>query len=321
MPTKDGLTNDHPLPLFLAEHAEEPEQWDIGKARDRAVISSRILKTSILIVTATAIGVAAISVGNPVVLLANVTASLLDTSPGTGQSTPTIQSTVGTKDLLPTARDEPPINPKSALPSDGKTAATDAPTRNEIAAALEPADQSQAEAGQTLADDLFRQFQEWAAEQDQRAQVRSAQPAQDAPAQVVQDAQRQVRPMHVHRQVRHVQNARAEIRPVQNLRKKVRREQNARAQVPPVRDARALGQSVQNAQAPSFLQSLGSSSVQSQVAVGPVSSPIRTAPGAFDLTNPAIASGTESTTPSRTTDPFSFTTQIDVCFNDTSSPT
>ena len=29
----------------------------------------------------------------------------------------------------------------------------------------------------------------------------------------------------------------------------------------------------------------------------------------------------ESTTPSRTTDPFSFTTQIDVCFNDTSSPT
>src|SRR5689334_650626 len=63
------------------------------------------------------------------------------------------------------------------------------------------------------------------------------------------------------------------------------------------------------------------SSVQSQVAVGPVSSPTRTAPGAFDLTNPAIASGTESTTPSRTTNPFSFTTQIDVCFNDTSSPT
>src|SRR5213082_3270594 len=29
----------------------------------------------------------------------------------------------------------------------------------------------------------------------------------------------------------------------------------------------------------------------------------RVAPGAFDLTNPAIASGSESTTPSRTTDP------------------
>jgi hypothetical protein len=264
MPTKDGLTNDHPLPLFLAEHAEEPGQWDIGKAWDRAVISSRILKTSILIVTATAIGIAVISVGNPIVLLANVTASLFDRSasqPGTGQSTPTIQSTASTQDLLPTTRDEPPINPganpESAPPSDGKTAATEALTRNEIAAAFEPADQSQAEAGQPSADDLFKQFQAWAAEQKQRAQVRSVQPAQDAPAQVVRDARRQARPMQVHRQVRHVQNARAEIRPVQNPRKKVRREQNARVQVPPVQDARAQGQSVQNAQAPSFLQSLG----------------------------------------------------------------
>ena len=171
MPTKDGLTNDHPLPLFLAEHAEEPEQWDIGKAWDRAVISSRILKTSILIVTATAIGVAVISVGNPVVLLANVTASLFDTSalqPGTGQSTPTIQSTAGTQDLLPTARDEAPINPganpESAPPSDG--IATDTPTRNVMAAASEPADRGQVEADQPSADDLFKRFQAWAAEQD-----------------------------------------------------------------------------------------------------------------------------------------------------------
>jgi hypothetical protein len=264
MPTKDGLTNDHHLTLVLAEHAAEPEQRDIGKAWDRAVIPSRIPKTSILVVTAIAIGVAVMSVGNPVVLLANVTASLFDTSalqPGTGQSTPTIQSTAGTQDLLPTARHEPPINPgaspESAPPSDGKTAATDAPTRNEIAAALEPADQSQAEADQPSADDLFKQFQAWAAEQDQRAQVRSVQPAQDAPARVVQDARRQVRPMQVHRQVRHAQNARAEIRPVQDPRKKVRREQNARVQVPPVQDARAQGQSVQNTQTPSFLQSIG----------------------------------------------------------------
>ena len=265
MPTKDGLTDNHPLPLFLAEHAEAPEQWDIGKALDRAAISSRILKTSILVVTATAIGVAVISMGNPVVLLANVKVSLFDASalqPGTGQSTPTIQSTAGTQDLPPTARDEPPIdpgaNPESAPPSDGKTAVPDTPTNNEIAAAFEPADQSQAEAGQPSADDLFKQVQAWAAEKDQRAQVRSA---QDAPAQVVQDAPRRVRPMQVHRHVRHVQNARAEIRPVQSPRKKVRREQNARIQVPPGQDARqdarAQGQSVQNAQAPSFLQSLG----------------------------------------------------------------
>jgi hypothetical protein len=57
------------------------------------------------------------------------------------------------------------------------------------------------------------------------------------------------------------------------------------------------------------------SSVHSHVAVGPVSRPIRTAPGAFDLTNEAIASGSESTTLSRKTNPAWFTTQIDVCFN------
>jgi hypothetical protein len=49
--------------------------------------------------------------------------------------------------------------------------------------------------------------------------------------------------------------------------------------------------------------------------------PIRTAPGAFNLTNDAIASGSESTTPSCTINPVWFTTQIDVSFNDTSSPT
>jgi hypothetical protein len=43
--------------------------------------------------------------------------------------------------------------------------------------------------------------------------------------------------------------------------------------------------------------------------------------GAFNLTNEAIASGSETTTPSCTIDPAWFTTQIDVSFNDTSSPT
>ena len=54
---------------------------------------------------------------------------------------------------------------------------------------------------------------------------------------------------------------------------------------------------------------------------GATSRPIRTAPGALDLTNEAIASASESTTPSRTTDPVWLTTQIEVRFNDTSSPT
>src|SRR5262249_11165472 len=63
------------------------------------------------------------------------------------------------------------------------------------------------------------------------------------------------------------------------------------------------------------------SSVQSHVAVGPVSSPIRTTCGAWDLMNVAIASGSEGTTPSRAIFPVRSTMQIAVSFNDTSSPT
>src|ERR1700680_4968760 len=55
MAANDGLPSDDPAPLFLSDQAEEPERPGIGKAWDRAVISSRILKTSILVVTAAAI--------------------------------------------------------------------------------------------------------------------------------------------------------------------------------------------------------------------------------------------------------------------------
>jgi hypothetical protein len=248
MATKDGFPPDHPLPLFLSEH--KPEQPVIGIAWDRTVISSRILKTSILVVTATAIGIAILSVGNPVALFPNVTASLVNIAalqPGTDQSTPTIQSTADAQALPPNA--------------------SDAPTREEIAAASEPADQSQTEISQPPAEALLKQFQAWAAEEDARAQVLPVQHVQDAPAQVVQDAQPQIGPTQKHRHVRPVQNARAEIRPERNPRAKVQREQNPRAkvrgeqnaqvQVRPVQTAPAQDQSVQNAQAPSFLQSLG----------------------------------------------------------------
>ena len=235
MPTNDGFTPNHPLPLFLSEHADEP---DFEKAWDRAVISSRILKMSILVVTASVIAI--LLVENPVALFANVTASLVNISalqPGTDQSTPTIQSTAGTQALPPTARD--------------------APARDEIAAASEPADQSQTEIHQPSAEDLFKQFQAWSAEEDARAPVGSVQPVQDAQAQVVQNAPAQVRPVQKHRQVQRVQNAPAEIGPERHPRAKVRREQNARAQVAPVQDPRAQDQSVQNAQAPSLPQSFG----------------------------------------------------------------
>jgi hypothetical protein len=251
MATKDGFQPDR-SPIFLSEHAEETEQPDIGKAWHIATISSRILKTSIVAVTVTAIGIAILSIGNPVELVANVTDWWVDKSalqPVADPSTSTIQSIASTHQSIAGTQDLPPTT-------------TDAPTRDEIAAAVEPADQSQADQSQTevgkpLTEALFKQFQAWAEEQETRAKVEPAQPVQAAPVKVMQDAPAQVRPVKKHRRARSVQNARAEIRPQRNHRAKVREEQDARGQIPPVADPRAQDQSVQNAQTPSLLQSLG----------------------------------------------------------------
>ena len=250
-------TNDL-IPLFLSDQTEEPEQPGIGKAWDRAVLSSRILKASILVVTAAAI-VFAILVGNPIALLANVTASLVGTSASQDdtQSMPTIQSTADAQALPPSA--------------------SEAPTGEEIAAAFKTAIQSETEIREPTAEALLKQFQAWAAEEDAQAQVRPEQheqPVQDAQAQVqddqgqvVQNTRAQVRPVQKHRHIRPVHNARAEIRPehnarakvrpVQNARAQMRREQNARVQVRPVQNTQAQVQPVQNAQPPWLLQSLG----------------------------------------------------------------
>jgi len=258
MATKDSVPLDQPIPLFLSVQTEEPEQPGIGKAWDRAAISSRILPTSILVVTAAAI-VFAILVGNPIALLANVTASLVGTSASQDdtQSMPTIQSTADAQALPPSA--------------------SEAPTGEEIAAAFKTAIQSETEIREPTAEALLKQFQAWAAEEDAQAQVRPEQheqPVQDAQAQVqddqaqvVQNARAQVRPVQKHRHIRPVHNARAEIRPehnarakvrpVQNARAQMRREQNARVQVRPVQNTQAQVQPVQNAQPPWLLQSLG----------------------------------------------------------------
>jgi hypothetical protein len=237
-------TNDH-IPLFLSDHTEEPEQPGTRKAWDRADILSRILKTSILVVTAVAIVFAILSLGNPLVLIANVRASLVATSAphdGTGRSTPTIQSTAGAQALPPTARE--------------------APTGDEIAAASNSASQSQTENPQPPAEALFKQFQAWAAEED--AQARPVQPVQDAQPQVQDDqaqvvnARAEVRPVkNARAHVRSEHNARAKVRSLKNARAQMRREQNARVQVRPVQNTQAQVQPVQNAQPPGLLQSLG----------------------------------------------------------------
>ncbi|UPJ53052.1 hypothetical protein IVB30_18060 [Bradyrhizobium sp. 200] len=240
MANKDGFPPDDRFPVFLSEQAEETGQPDIGKALNRAAVSSRILKTSIWAVAATAIGIAILSVGDPVALVANVTATWVDKpalQPDADSSTPAIQSIASTQD-----------SPATTM---------DTPTRDEIAAAVEPADQSQAEIGQPLTEALFKQFQAWADEKDTQAKVEPVRPLQDAQAQAVQDAPAQVRPVKKHRRVRSVQNARAEIRHQRNPRAKVREEQNAREQAPPVPDPRAQEQPAQNSLFPWLPQSFG----------------------------------------------------------------
>src|SRR6266849_6053786 len=243
-------TND-PIPLFLSDHTEEPEQPIIGK--DRVVMSSRIVKTSILVVTAAAIVLAILSGGNPLVLFENALASLVATSTpqdDTGQSMPSIQSTADAQALPP--------------------AASEAPTGGEIAVASKTADQSQTEIRQPPADVLLNQFQAWAAEADARPQVprvepaqeedarpqgQRVQPVQDAQAPVAENARPQIPHVQKQRRVRPVQNARAKN--VRNARAHMRRAQDAGAQARPVQNAQAQARPVQDAQ-PSWLpQSLG----------------------------------------------------------------
>jgi hypothetical protein len=219
-----SLMANNLIPLFLSDHTDELEQPVIGKAWHRAAISSRILKTSILVVTAAAIVFAIRLVGNPLVRFTNARASLVAASaPQDGaQSMPTIQSTADAQ----------------ALPA----TASEAPRGEEIAAASNIAYQSHTENPQPAADGLFKEYQAWAVEEDARTQVRPVQ-----------------------KQVRPVQNARAEVGPartarakvVKNARAQVRREQNVRVQVRPVQNIQAQAQPAQNAQPPWLLQSLG----------------------------------------------------------------
>ena len=254
MPTKEGFDPADPLPRFLADRAGQ----DIGNALDETAPRSGIFKTSILIVSVTAIGIAVLAAGDPVALFAWGAALLAGNSP---RSTPTIQSAAD--QVLPPA-------------------AKDAPARGEIAAS-EPAGAGQTE-NRELPSETLKHFQAWAAEREAQARGEPAPPAQDSPAQIVQNtpvpnapapnapaqsvpaqntpaqnAPAQNAPAasaeHVRvpnrfvqkrRQVRSVRDARAELR-TQNLRRQVRRAERARVERPPEQDAQAQDTSAQNA--------------------------------------------------------------------------
>ncbi len=87
---KDRFPSNDPIPLFLSDLAEEPEQSGIRK-----VISSEIFRKIALVFAAAAVVFGVVSVGN-LILFARVTASKVSTSApqdGSGHSMPAIQST------------------------------------------------------------------------------------------------------------------------------------------------------------------------------------------------------------------------------------
>ena len=248
MAIKDAFQPDR-SPIFLSDRSENAEQPDIGKAWAVAAISSRILKASMLVAMATALGIAVLAMGDPVELVANVTASWTDKpalQPEAEPSAPAVQSAAVTQDSPPTT--------------------TDAPASEQVAVASEPAGQAQAETGQPISEALFKQFQAWAAEAETRTPVEPVQsaqdvppvqPIQDAPVRVTQDTPPQAQPVKKHRRARSVHNARAEIRPQRHYRARAREEQSAPIPIAPVPDARAPEPPLQNSQTPSLLQSFG----------------------------------------------------------------
>jgi hypothetical protein len=127
MAAKHGFAADDPMPLFLSGHADTPEPAAIEQAWDRPAISPRILKAGILAAAAAAIVFAALSVENPLALFANAKASLIGTAAGQAGPAPI-----------------PPIK-SAAEPVRADRLAQPAPTRDEIAAALRAAHQSQPE--------------------------------------------------------------------------------------------------------------------------------------------------------------------------------
>ena len=267
MPTKDGFDPAEPLPRFLTKafssevdtgsreenaskrkdrapfrfnrngNGSERAEQDIDSADDEAAPRSGIVRASILTAAATAIGIAVLAAGDPMALLAWVSASLVGNS-----STATLQSAAD--QVLPPA-------------------VTSATTSREIAASeLAGADRTE---NRELPSETLKHFQAWAAAREAQARSEPVQPVQDAPAQVeqapaqaAQDAPAQDAPasaaegvrepdrlVQKRRQVRSFRNARAEMR-TRHLRK-VRRAERARAEPPPAQDARAQDTSAQNA--------------------------------------------------------------------------
>jgi hypothetical protein len=222
MPTKDPFIPD---PSIHQLRSEPP-----GKARDRAAISSRILKRGLLVAVATALGLVVLPVENTAKILADVTASLVDGSarwPHTSQPAPISQS--------PTDAQAPT---DAQTPTDAQvfSIAKNEPISVESAAS-EPVEQKHTELREPSPEILFKQFQAWAAEKDAQElaaaqSVPDASALQTAPARAVEKTAGSIGLVQKDRRVPRVDNARTRMS-MQDSRKEIRRPQNAGVNVPP----------------------------------------------------------------------------------------
>jgi hypothetical protein len=144
-PTESNFALDEPMPLFLSDDPEPPRQRGFGTGRggnrEGAAAWPRILKVGIFTASAAAIAFAVVSVENPLALFANAKASLNGTPPGqTGTPVKAAsEPAVKLASAEPTAiAVQTNAGARTSLP-----AATNMPTRDEIAAALRNAHQAE----------------------------------------------------------------------------------------------------------------------------------------------------------------------------------
>ena len=166
--SKGNLPPDDSVPLFLADHDEEPPRRpSFGRVRTedsdseqilREPVSPRIIKASILAISVVAIIVAIFAVGNPLALFANAKASLAGTAAGLSGAPNQVAAiqrvpepvraaqepvvAVRTASADPTAQEaQPNLGARAVSPT-----ARSGPTRDEIASAFKTARQGQPEA-------------------------------------------------------------------------------------------------------------------------------------------------------------------------------
>ena len=188
-------TNDL-IPFVSPIIPKDSSRWVSGKLGTEWLLRHESSKQVFSSVTAAAIVFAVLSEGTPIVL-ANATAFLVGTSApqdGTGQSMPTIQPTADAKALPPTA--------------------SEAPTGEEIAAAFETANlRVETEIRQPWGESLVEAIPGLGGGGRKNAQVQARNSPNKEPG-----TKRMPKPVVEDDQAQVVQNARAQVRPVQKQR-------------------------------------------------------------------------------------------------------